>query len=1370
MDFDIKTLDAIDARLPNITSIEEIEAVVNNFKALWETATQQIKKGGAVKPSKEYLVKLRAMNPKIKKVYDKLLAASTVISIGSNDLEDDLSVIQPISDTVADNPINSFNSLSWKVLDTYFKSNPDYLVTHHLDSFNHFIEHGIKKVFIESNPLKYIETTDVKSKKPNSILLYHGGKDGSRIHFGKPVLHNNDTVQYMYPNEARLHNMTYGATIHYDVDVEIITYAPGSSEPTVETTVLSDIYLGTFPIMVNSNMCITSGMSPEIKYNMGECKCDHGGYFIIDGGEKVIVPEETFANNVIYVGHTPKDKYTHIAEVRSVSEDSSKPKRKVTVMLSDSAKSEKNIGGLILVNIPNVRKPMPLFIVMRALGIISDKDIIKACLLDTERYSTYVDLFYSSIYDAKLIDTQLEAIQFIATFVKNKSTTVVLNILTNYFLPHIGDTNFIDKAYYVGYMTMKVLSAYLNKGSLTDRDSFIFKRINSSGQMLYDLFAEFYILQKKSILQSIDRMYNKDPDRYGKSFIGLMEYGSLYYDERVLETGFKRAFKGDWGSQAYTKKVGVVQDLNRLSWFTAMCQLRKSMLPMPAGVKITGPRKLHATQWGYIDVLDCPEGADIGFAKHLAITAKVTQGTSGEEFTNWFYQSFDVKYLIGSNLEYLAITTKVFINGRWIGNISDPIETTRTLKMYKHCGIIPIYTSISFNHQSNEIYIYTDEGRLVRPIYYITNGTPSYSRKGIFDININWTNMSAGFGTPKVPIDLYTSTKVFKPSELYEAASDTNYLYTHRSIIEYIDVSEEHHSLVAISPKDINKKWSTHVEIDPSVMLGIMGNSVLFPQHNPLPRNNFSGAQSRSAVSIYSTNYPMRMDKSGIILNYGTSPLVRSKYLSYLNNEEIPYGVNCVVAIMSHTGYNVEDALIFNEGSLKRGLFKTSYYTTYEETEDYSENPGDVERGKIVFSEIIGAPVVGTKMGFDYSKLDSNGIIREGEHVNDKTMILGMVNVSSAGHSIDASVKPKKGQTGTVDKTCLITKSDGRRLAKVRIREDRVPAIGDKFASRAGQKGTVGIVLPERDMPFTSRGIKPDLIVNPHAMPSRMTLGHLIESILGKMCSLKGVMGDCTAFGSSGASLAPIGHQLHGDAINSMGTGTDYSKIMQNLGYNSNGLEILHNGMTGEQITSDIFVGTNYYMRLKHMVKDKINYRAQGPRNFLTRQSVQGRANDGGLRMGEMERDCAVTHGLSSFLKESYMLRGDAYKLAVCNNTGLTAIYNPSNGTMLSPSIDGPLKFVKDVNKEDLILTNITRFGRSFSIVDIPFAFKLLMQELQCMGIQTRILTDANIGKFETLTASDNIIRITQSMDAHTDLAKYKHNIGKYISEYTKKL
>jgi hypothetical protein len=372
--------------------------------------------------------------------------------------------------------------------------------------------------------------------------------------------------------------------------------------------------------------------------------------------------------------------------------------------------------------------------------------------------------------------------------------------------------------------------------------------------------------------------------------------------------------------------------------------------------------------------------------------------------------------------------------------------------------------------------------------------------------------------------------------------------------------------------------------------------------------------------------------------------------------------------------------------------------------------------------------VVGLKSGYDYSRLDKYGLIREGTEVDDKTVLIGLVN-NSDGKKVDASKMPKKGQLGIVDKTFMTEGDEGERIAKVRIREVRIPDQGDKMASRAGQKGTGGLIIKECDMPFTKEGIRPDLIINPHAIPSRMTLGHLIECIMAKVCAMLGGFGDCTPFINKGTKIGVFGETL------------------THMGYHSSGNEILYNGMTGEQLESEIFIGPTYYMRLKHMVKDKINYRARGPMTALTKQPVSGRANDGGLRIGEMERDSIASHGMVDFLTESMMERGDKYKIAVCNTTGLFAIYNPAKNLFLSPMADGPIRFVGSLDGKEMNIENTTHFGRDFSIISVPYSLKLLIQELQAINVQMRIITEDNIDQMESMASSRNLENITGLSD-----------------------
>ena len=508
--------------------------------------------------------------------------------------------------------------------------------------------------------------------------------------------------------------------------------------------------------------------------------------------------------------------------------------------------------------------------------------------------------------------------------------------------------------------------------------------------------------------------------------------------------------------------------------------------------------------------------------------------------------------------------------------------------------------------------------------------------------------------------------------------------------------------------------------------MGVMGNQICFPENNPVARNVFGCGQAKQAASLYHSNYQMRIDKMGVVINNGEVPIVKSRYLDMINHEEHPCGFNAIVAIMSFNGYNVEDSILFNEASIKRGMFRITYYNMYEAREESSNVRGAQRDTR--FADIQKEGAIGIKPGYEYSHLDENGLIRENTEMDDKKVVIGLGSVSiqnEGGQMRDASIMPKKGQLGFVDKAFMTEGETGFRLAKVRIREERFPSIGDKFCSRCGQKGTVGLIIPEKDMPFTKDGIRPDIIINPHAIPTRMTIGQLIESLMGKACVMHGAFGNCTAYTNNGTK-----HESFGSVL------TEY-------GFHSSGTEVLYNGMTGEQVKSDIYIGPTYYMRLKQMVKDKINYRSKGPRTQLTRQTVQGRANDGGLRVGEMERDGILGHGAAHFLNESLMVRGDEYNMAVCNKSGMIAIYNPNQNLFMSPMVDGPIQYSGNIAESGGgSVIQMSKFGRSFSIVRIPYCLKLLMQELIVMNVQMRIITDDNIDQLPSMSYSNNIYKV----------------------------
>ena len=1296
---------------------------------------------------------------------------------------------------------NNLEDVIWKFIDTYFQDNPQGLVRHHIESYNDFFNNGIFQIFRETNPMKLeVNYDETIQEFRSSCKMYFGGKDGSKIYFGKPTIHDDNNSHYMFPNEARLRNMTYGMTIHYDVDIEytrILTedeiptilddkgkLVGGDFEDSLENdpemqqalsaldkiggaakkkksemspadaakmvdntqktmisknvqfvqTTIEKVYLGKFPIMLQSDFCILKGLSREARFALGECKNDLGGYFIIDGKEKTVIPQEKFGDNMLYVKEIKPDRqgkrdYMFSAEIRSVSENVSKPIRTLSVkMVAPSASySNKNI----VVNIPNVRKPVPLFIVFRALGILTDKEIISMCLLQTPESPEIINWFLPSIHDAAIINTQEDALLYISLLIKGKTIANAMHVLADYFLPHVGEVNFMAKAYHLGYIVQRLMLVASGVDSPVDRDNYKYKRVELVGNLMGELFRTHFKKQQNMIRVQFETIYELNKATYSNVLQMVDAKYREVFREKMVDNAFKKAFKGNWGPD----RIGVVQDLNRLSFNGMISHLRKTNLPLDSSVKLVGPRILHGSQWGIIDPIDTPDGANIGIHKHLSIMTYVTRDISREPMIEWIKRHVRLYSLNECTPNQLGNMTKLMVNGFWAGSIKTPIQFVQVMRNHRRQGLIPITTSISFDIPKNSVLIYTDGGRLCRPILYSEEDSGKFPwesnhhdwekiAKG--GDTISWDQLISGFHEKAISnYNPLSSTKIYEWEELYKIPKEK--ALKNKALIDYLDTSESEYALIALNPNDLELKRAnhkyTHMELHESTTYGVMCNLINNLQNNPPTRNSFSCGQSKQAVSLYHTNYHVRMDKTSVILNNGQIPLVKSKYLKHINHEENPYGENAIVAVMCFTGYNVEDAMLVNEASLKRGLFRTTYFTTYEAHEEKEE------RNKIVFDktftnvESILEKVVGIKHGFDYSLLDENGMIRENTEVNDQTVLIGLTtSIPNSIERKDSSKVPKKGQLGYVDKSFMTESEEGKRIAKVRIREERIPAMGDKMASRAGQKGTIGMVIPEADMPFTKDGIRPDIIMNPHALPSRMTIGQMVECLTGKACALHGAFGDCTAFGNRESKIGVFG------------------EILSKHGFHSSGNEILYDGMSGKQLESEIFMGPTYYMRLKHMVKDKINYRGLGPMTNLTRQPVSGRANDGGLRIGEMERDAVISHGLSKFLTESMMERGDKYQFAVCNKTGMIAIYNPAKNTFLSPMADGPIKYIG--SGEDMAVQQISRFGRDFSIISAPYSFKLMIQELQGLNVRLSIITEDNISHIENMGFSKNLDKL----------------------------
>jgi DNA-directed RNA polymerase II subunit RPB2 len=701
-----------------------------------------------------------------------------------------------------------------------------------------------------------------------------------------------------------------------------------------------------------------------------------------------------------------------------------------------------------------------------------------------------------------------------------------------------------------------------------------------------------------------------------------------------------------------------------------MSHLRRIQAPIDKTLKNTAPRKLHNTQWGRICPAETPEGQAVGIVKNMSLTSYVTTPSSSEP-VRAYLQELEVMSIEDINPADVYMHAKVFVNGDWIGIHYQPDHLLSELRNYRRSGKINIHTSISWDIKNNEIKIYTDGGRLCRPVFIVKDNKLQIKESDIEKMKnseLSWEDL------------------------LINKDGD--------SFIEYIDVHEENTCMIALKQEDLaeNKKSNekyytyTHCEIDPTLIFGIMGSIIPLVERNQAPRVLFYCAQGKQAIGVYASNFENRMDTMGHVLYYPQVPLVSTDNAHYVNFNEMPAGQNVIVAIASHTGYNQEDSIIVNRSSLERGLFVSSYFRTYFAKEQ--KNSSTLEEEKFCKPEkynpngSIRTNLM--KQSSSYDKLEENGFVKEGTRVQDGDVIIGKciplkTTRDDDAKYRDASTSVKPNESGIVDRVYIDKDGEGFKFAKVRVRTERIPQIGDKYASRHGQKGTCGITYSQEDMPFNKNGITPDIIINPHAIPSRMTIGQLIECIMGKSGAIGGYALDGTPF----TRISP----------------DDIGDILQNqCNMERYGNEVLYNGRTGEQIYSDIFMGPTYYHRLKHMVEDKMHSRSTGPYQLLTRQPAEGRARAGGLRIGEMERDAMLSHGTVQFLKERMFDTSDKYFVNICKKTGMIAPVNPS----------------KDIYKSLYGDSNTTDFVK----VQIPYATKLFIQELMTMGITTRLYTD----------------------------------------------
>ena len=1166
------------------------------------------------------------------------------------------------------------------VIETFFKDTPNPLVRHHLDSFSDLL--GIKiPTFIRGlNPITQILKDD------REIRIFVGGHSGDKIKYVSPT---DETGTAILPHWCRLENQTYSLEIKATVDIDYVI-----GDETI-TESFDDVTIGRMPLMLKSSLCYLTSMSPEELYDAGECKFELGGYFVIGGSEKVLLTQEKLAENMFYAtkrkkvaetslavaglietekteskiaGATRGEEYEYVAGIRTINESGTRGPYSHFLVLQPKNKRPDDPSTiantpdysafyerrLCTIQLHGFSKPVPVISVFYALGATTDKDIydlIFAGVPEEERslyHETFSEIMKSHEFFLRQEmkreeDQNQDANMLVLKRVCRTPTqaAVYVNLYNDLF----SHCEFIEgestaalyrrKAYLLGHMLKMAIDVSLDIKPKSDRDHCRYKRLYASGDLCFTEFRRIYKEIASNMLLRLDSRIEFERQTYaGKKLVNLIkDTPNTYWKSYILLSEMEKSFKGKWGG-----KNGISQELARVSYLGTIAMLRRVNLDMDKDTKSYEARRLHGSSWGYMCPSDNPDGGSVGMIKSMTLLSSITTATPSIIMVNIVkaYKTFRPIQLINPS-KFGPAWTKVYVNSDLIGVFTSDAEDFHYDTIQKRrTRDIPKFVSLCWNRLENEYIISTDAGRAVRPVY----------REGV------------------------------KPEAVKRIAKWETF---DNKILDYIDPQETESLRIKMEPfsdSDVS-------EIHGITIFSASGSVIPNSDFNQSPRNMFACQQTKHACSWFNTAFNKRFDTISTWLNYAQQPLSQTWTTRHILGKDgcLSYGENSIVALAFYSGYNQEDSVILNDSALNRGMFNTIYYHSYDIQEEVVNMIAQThtEFGNVVTNPRFRETVV-RQEGKDYSKLDGDGIIAVGSDVTEDTILVGIVTPLTKEGQVtkynDKSVKPKRGQLGRVDAVYRYTQSVRGignsmmvlRGVKIRVAEKRVPALGDKFCSRHGQKGTVGMRLAENDMPYCASGLRPDIIVNPLAFPSRMTIGQLIETMGTKAGVHLGTAVDSTAFSTQ----------------NRIG---ELKDLLTKLGYHPYGNEIMYNGQTGEMMDAEIFIGPTYYLRLKIMTDDKINYRSTGPRTLLTHQPVEGRANDGGLRIGEMERDGLISHGMSKFLNESLMERSDKS----------TTLFQPETGYIDSTAdLEGKR-------------------------IDTPYSMGLLLRELEAMHISVRL-------------------------------------------------
>ncbi|HSF27583.1 MAG TPA: DNA-directed RNA polymerase subunit B [Nitrosopumilaceae archaeon] len=1102
----------------------------------------------------------------------------------------------------------------WPIIQDILKR--EGIARQHLNSYDEFLERGLQSIIDEVGQIE-IESAEYPYKIQLGKLKLQQAR----------MMELDGSITHIAPMEARLRNVTYASPVMLEASV-------------VEDGKILEsrfVHIGDMPLMIRSNACVLHNLSEQKLVEHGEDPNDPGGYFIINGSERVIVGLEDLSYNKIIVDKEivggnivfKAKVYSSIVGYRAKLE---------LIMKND---------GLIVAKIPGSPVDIPVVTLMRALGLESDREIAAAVSLVDE----IQDELEASFEKSGDVPTAKDAIVYISKriapgMLEEFQIKRAETLLDWGLLPHLGKhpDNRKEKSQFLGEAACKLIELKLGWLTPDDKDHYGNKVIKFAGQMLADLFRTAF----RNLVRDMKYQLERSGQKRGINAVAAAVRPGIVTDKlnNAIATG-------NWGRG----RVGVTQLLDRTNYLSTISHLRRIQSPLSRSQPNFEARDLHATHFGRICPSETPEGSNCGLVKNLALSAIISVNVPSEDIIEKLYD-LGVTYVSEAKDELKKEGARIFVDGRLIGyykdgqKLADSLrELRRNFKIHPHIGIF-LYQS-NIEGSTKRLYVNCNAGRVLRPLIVIKDNK-----------------------------SLLTQELIDKVSKKFLSWNDL----LHMGIIELVDANEEENCYITMDEENIKKH--THMEIFPSAILGAGASIIPYPEHNQSPRNTYESAMAKQSLGFSTPLMNASTYVRQHFMLYPQTPIVTTKAMGLLGLEDRPAGQNCIVAVLPFDGYNIEDAIVLSKSSVERGLGRTFFYRIYEaEAKQY---PGGMRDN----FEIPNAE--GNIRGFRgdkaYRLLEEDGVIATESMVQGGDILIGKTSPPrfmeeyrefevKGPYRRDTSIGVRPSENGVVDNVVMTQSHDGGKMYKIRVRDTRIPEIGDKFASRHGQKGVIGMLVNHEDLPYTADGVVPDVLINPHAFPSRMTVGMFLESVTGKAAALRGTKMDGSAF---------VGEKLD-----------DVKGVLESAGFKYSGKEMMYDGRTGKAFEAEVFIGVVYYQKLHHMVADKIHARARGQVQMLTKQPTEGRARGGGLRFGEMERDCLIAYGASMMLKDRLLDESDKADIYICERCGLVSYYDIKQR-----------KFVCRVCGDKAKVTSIS----------VAYAFKLLLQEMMSLDVAPRLL------------------------------------------------